>query len=123
MLVGTYSAGRVPIGGSQNQVAITAVTTIIIPTTAQRKPIDPNVALFFHKTGVPVMEMWLTLEAQSARLTTDGTTPSATNGHLLLIGGLGPFVFLGERLISSMKFISPVAGGLISYSFYFMEAL
>ena len=119
----TYAAGRVPIGGSQNQILITAVQTIIMPTPVQRTPVDPNVALFKRKFGVPVLEMWLTLEAQNARLTTDGTVPSATNGLLLTQPTTGPFIFLGERLISAFKLISPVAGGLISYAFFFMEDL
>jgi hypothetical protein len=123
MPTATYPAGRVPLGGAQNQISITAVTSIVLPTPAQRRPVDPNIALFFHKTGVAVLEMWLTLEAQNARMTTDGSTPSGTNGQLLIAGTAGPFVFLGERLLSSMKFISPIAGGLISYSFYFIEAV
>ena len=120
-MLGTYPCGRIPIGGAQNQVSIAAVTSIILPTAAQRAPTDPNAASFKYKFGVGVLEMWLTLEAQNARFTTDGSTPSNVVGLLLIPGGIGPITFLGERNIAAMKFISTVAGGLISYSFYFLE--
>lgn len=120
-VIATVNAGRIPIGGEQNQVSITAVKTITLPTAAQRQSLAPvPYSTAFKKTVFPLLEMWLTLEAQNARLTTTGTTPDATHGHLLISGGLGPFVFTGEELIASMKLISPTAGGLISYSFYFV---
>lgn len=118
-----YNVGRVPLGaGSQNQIAITAVQSIILPTATQRVLFTGSLTPTARKHAVPVLEMWLTLEAQNARFTTDGSTPSATVGLLLIPGGLGPVVFLGESLIASLKFISPTAGGLISYSFYMLEA-
>jgi hypothetical protein len=116
------NVGRVAIGGPQNQISITAVKSITLPTAAQRVPLASITGAAKILT-IPTLEMWLTLEAQNARLTTDGTVPSAVNGHLLSAGGIGPFVFTGEQLIASMKLLSPVAGGLISYSFYYLEAM
>jgi hypothetical protein len=84
-------------------VSIDAAAGLTLPTTAQ-----------LARGGV--LELILSVDTQNARITTDGTTPTATNG-ILLTAGSGPLIIRGALTIAALKIIGVVAGGKINYNF------
>jgi hypothetical protein len=111
-------AGVVPIGGPQSGIVITAATALVLPTSAQRAQIaGPGTEFKIKATGILVC--WLTVELQDARFDV-GVAPSTGTG-LLLKQTAAPVIFTGERLLRALQFISVVAGGTISYRFFFKE--
>lgn len=94
--------GGMPIQGGEVAKSVDAVTALTLPTTAQR----------IGRGGV--LQVMISIEAQSCRIRWDGTNPTAANG-ILLTSGI--YTFRGERLIRALRFISAVAGCLINYQF------
>ena len=115
--------GVVPIGGPQTNVVITAATAIVVPTALQRAQVGGPGTEFAGRGTQPkatgILVMWLTVELQSARMDI-GVAPTTANG-LLIQPTVAPIVFTGERLIRALQFISTVAGGTISYRFFFKD--
>lgn len=101
----TYTAevGAKPLLIGQYAVNIDAVTTITMPTTAQLT------------THAGVLELTLSVESQNARMTFDGTAPTATNGILLAAPGV--LTIRGQASISALKIIGVAAGGKANYGF------
>lgn len=99
----TEEIGALPLAADQYGIVITAATTIVVPTTAQRAKHGGELTLV------------VSVEGQNARVTWSGTAPTTTNGILF---NIGTYTFRGEPLIKAMKWISVVAAGTISYGFY-----
>jgi hypothetical protein len=108
------ASGVVPIGGAQTNIVITAATAIVLPTSAQRAPLD--VATGFKPGTLGQLIMWLAIELQDARLEL-GSAPTVANG-LLFKQTSAPIVFTDEREMKLMQWISIVAGGTITYRFF-----
>ena len=94
--------GGRPIKGGEVAKGIDAATSLTLPTTAQR----------IGKGGV--LQVMISVEAQSCRIRWDGVDPTAATGILLTVG---VYTFRGEALIKALRFISAVAGSLINYQF------
>lgn len=113
--------GVVPIGGAQSNIVITAATAIVPPTTAQRAQVGTAAATEFKKLSMGTLVMWLTVEGQDARFNTDGSNPTTAIGLLIKAPTTSPLVFVGERMIRALVFISVIAAGTISYRFFFKD--
>ena len=104
MATSTEEVGGIPLAATSTvHIAIDSAVSLVLPTTAQRKP----------KTGV--LTCYLSVEVKDGRFTVDGTTPTTANGVLLTAP---TFITLrGETLITAFKIIGVAAGGFINYGY------
>jgi hypothetical protein len=109
----TYDVGRRVYKGTptENAAALTAINidaakTITLPAI----PVG----------GGGVLEALVVIEgASNSRFTTNGVTPTATVGQLLVpSNGVTSLVLRGSDVISNFKIIGAAAGNAITYQFY-----
>lgn len=80
----------------------------------QQLTVDTSTALTLP-SNVTVATAIITPEAQAVRYRDDGTAPTATIGQPLAVGATLEY---DAKSISSLRFISQVAGGIINVSYY-----
>lgn len=109
MATNIAAIGQRPTGGGVLvPTNIDAVSSLTLPTTAQR-----------GKGGV--LSAYIQVEAQAARWSVNGTNPSAANGMLLAPTTAtvqNTLIITGEEALSAFRIISATAGSLITYQFF-----
>jgi len=99
----TSEVGGKPVLIGQYNVGIDTAISLTLPTSLQ------------GVSHAGILELFLSVETQSARITIDGSAPTTTSGVLLTAPGF--FTMRGYANISALKIIGVAAGGIINYGF------
>lgn len=110
----TYDVGRAVYRGTSTEntntvtpIGIDTAKSIVLPAIPSTK-------------GGGVLECLIVVEgASNSRFTTNGITPTATVGQLLVpSNGVTSLVLHGQDVIAAFKIIGAAAGNAMTYEFY-----